>query len=305
MDNIELRLLRTFLVLMNERSVSRTAERLGLSQPATSHALSRLRLLFDDPLLLRSRAGMIPTERANEVEKVLRGLFDEYDRLVTPAEPFDPAVSHRTFVITAPEFGERMLVPHLFRRLRAEAPNIRIEVRAPNPERAYEMLESGEIDLRIAWLPKPGPSLRSIPLFQDKMACIAARDHPTIRGALTLGQFLTLPHARTLTISHATSSRVVDEALARIGKKLERSFLVQNFLTIPSTLAGTDLIATVPLTQAQTFADQYPLQVLEPPLKLPRVRYSAFWHERCQKDAGHRWLRSIVREAGNRSTADQ
>jgi DNA-binding transcriptional LysR family regulator len=298
MDNLELRLLRSFLVFMKERSVSRTAERLRLSQPATSHMLARLRELFDDPLLLRSRGGMIPTNRAHEIEKSLSSIFAEYDRLIAPAEAFDPATSQRTFIITAPEFGERVLVPHLFRRLRALAPNIRVEVHAPNPERAYEMLESGEIDLRVAWLPNPGPSLRAIPLFQDKMVCIAAADHPTIRGSLSFEQFLQVPHARTLTISHATTNRVIDEALSRYGKKLERWFLVQNFLTIPATLAGTDIIATLPLTQANVFASQYPLQVLEPPIRLPRVKYSAFWHERNQKDAGHRWLRSIVKEAG-------
>jgi DNA-binding transcriptional LysR family regulator len=305
MNNIDLRLMRAFLVLMNERSVSRSAERLGLSQPATSHILSRLREQFDDPLLLRSHNGMVPTDRAKEVEKVLRELVDGYDSLVMPVEAFDPAVSQRTFVITAPEYGERVLVPNLVRRLRREAPNIRVEVRAPDPSRAYEMLESGEIDLRIAWLTNPVPSLRSTPLFQDKMVCVVARDHPTVRGTLTMDQFLTLPHARILTISHTTTSRVIDEALARYGKKLERSFLVQSLLTIPAAMEGTDIIAAMPLSQAVSLASQYPLQVLEPPFKLPRVRYSAFWHERSQKDAGHRWLRSIMKDAGSSSSGKQ
>jgi DNA-binding transcriptional LysR family regulator len=210
-------------------------------------------------------------------------------------------VSARTFVLTAPEFGERMLVPHIFRRLRSEAPNVRVEVRAPNPERAFEMLESGAVDLRIAWLTSPMPSLRSMPLFQDRMVCIADAKHPTVRGMLTFAQFVNLPHARTLGTNHATTIRVIDEALARHGKKLEHSFLVQNFLTIPATLAGTDIIATLPLTQAQVFAAQYPLQLLEPPLRLPRVRYGAYWHERSQKDDGHRWLRQIVQQAAQAS----
>jgi DNA-binding transcriptional LysR family regulator len=299
MDNIEIRLLRGFMVLMRERSISRTAERLGLSQPAASHMLARLRTLFDDPLLTRSRAGMIPTERALEIERSIRGMLAEYDELVMRADRFDPALSQRTFIITAPELGERVLVPHLFHRLRAIAPHVRVEIRQPDPDHAHEMLESGEIDFRVAWLRRPVASLRSIPLFQDKMVCIAAIDHPTIRGGeLTVDQFITLPHARTLTLSQATSSRVIDEAVARIGRKLERPFLVQNLLTIPTTLVGTDIIASMPLTQAQVFAQQYPLQILEPPLKMPRIRYSAFWHERSHNDPGHRWLRSILKEAG-------
>ena len=293
----EVRLLRVFLALMGEHSVSKAALRLGMSQPAISHALARLRQLFGDPLLLRSSRWLTPTARALELEKKARRLVEDYDSMVAPVAPFDPASSTRTFVLTAPEFGERMLVPRLFRRLRAEAPHIRVEIRAPNPDRAFEMLESGEVDLRIAWLTRPMPSLSSMQLFQDRMVCIADAAHPTVRGNLSLGQFLTLPRARTLGTNHATTIRVIDEAVARHGRRLERSFLVQNFLTIPPTLAGTDIIATLPLTQARAFAAQYPLQILEPPLRLPRVRYGAYWHERSQKDEGHRWLRRLVQEA--------
>ncbi len=297
MNTDEVRLLRVFLVLMAERSVSRAAQRVGMSQPAVSQALARLRRLFNDPLLLRSNRLLSSTARAVELEKGVRKLVEDYDRLVANVEPFDAATSARTFVFTAPEFGERRLVPQLFRRLRSEAPHIRVEVRAPDPERAFEMLEAGEVDLRIAWLTQPMASLRSMQLFQDRMVCIADARHPTLRGELSLAQFLTLPHARTLGTTHATSIRVVDEALARHGKKLERSFLVQNLHTIPTTLGGTDMIATLPLSQALAFAEQYPLQILEPPLRLPRVRYGAYWHERSQKDEGHRWMRQRVQEA--------
>lgn len=299
MDSLDFRLLRAFLVLMSEKSVSRTAARLNLSQPATSHVLARLRQAFNDPLLLRSRTGMIATSRALQIEQSVRTMLGEYERLMTAGQPFDPVASQRTFVMTAPEFGEQVLVPDLFKRLRDRAPGVRVEVRAPSPERAYEQLESGEIDLRIAWLTKPlHVSLRSIQLFQDRMVCIADCEHPSVRGNLTLAQFLALPHARTLGYSHATTSRVIDEAVARHGKKLERSFLVQNFLTIPSALAGTDIIATLPYSLAAIFAEQHPLQVLEPPLRLPRVRYAAYWHERSQNDVGHRWLRELLAEVG-------
>lgn len=293
----ELRLMRVFLAVMAERSVSKAAVRVGISQPAASHALARLRRLFGDPLLLRSNHSLSPTDRALDLEKQARRLVDDYDRMVAPVAPFDPAVSVRTFVLTAPELGERMIVPGLFRRIRAEAPNIRVEVRAPNPERSFEMLEAGEIDLRIAWLTRPMPSLRSMQLFQDRIVCIADARHPSVRGPMTIEQFLTLPHIRLLGAPNATTMRVVDEAVASYGRKLERSFLVQNFMSIPPTLVGADVIATLPLSQAQVFATQYSLQILEPPLRLPRMRYGAYWHERSQRDDGHRWLRRLVRAA--------
>jgi DNA-binding transcriptional LysR family regulator len=297
MDKVDVGLLRLFLVLMSERSVSRTAERMAMSQPATSRALARLRLLFDDPLLLRSSRGMVPTARASELERSTRAVLEGFDRLTSPVAGFVPAHSRRTFVLTSPELGERVLMPTLLRRLRAEAPQVRIEVRAPDPSRAYELLESGEVDLRIAWLLKPMSTLRSMQLFQDEMVCIADRAHPVVHGRLTLQQFIDLPHARTLGTTQATTSRVIDEAVERLGKKLDRAFLVQNFLTIPSALAGTDILATLPLSQARIFAAQYPLQVLEPPLRLPRIRYAGYWHERSQNDEGHRWLRKILLEA--------
>jgi DNA-binding transcriptional LysR family regulator len=297
MNDIDTRLLRAFAVLMAERSVSRAAERLGMSQPATSHALARLRTLFADPLLLRSRAGMIPTNRAVELERGVRALLDGYEALVKPAGSFDPASSRRSFVLTAPEHAEHLLMPVLLRRLRAEAPGVRIDVHTPDPERAYEMLESGQVDLRIAWLLKPMLSLRSLQLFQDRMVYIADKRHPSIKGKLTLTQFLTLPHIRTFGASRNTTNRVIDEALDRAGKKLSMTFQLQNFMTVPSALAGTDIIAAVARGLAVRFAQQYPLQVLEPPLKLPRIRYAAYWHERNQNDAGHRWLRTAVLQA--------
>ena len=202
-------------------------------------------------------------------------------------------------MLSAPEYAEHLLMPGISRRLRAEAPHVHIEVHAPDRDRAYELLESGRLDLRLAWLPKPPVSLRSMQLFQDRIVCIAHRDHPTIQGTLSLAQYLAAPHVRPLGTGRTTTGRVIDAAVERQGKgrKLDLTFLVQNFLTIPFLIEGIDAIATLPLTLAQRFQQQHPLQVLETPLRLPRVRYAAYWHERSQKDAGHRWLRSVVADA--------
>jgi DNA-binding transcriptional LysR family regulator len=297
MNDIDIKLLRTLLVLMSERSVSRTADRLDVSQPAVSNALARLRILFDDPLLLRSRTGMVPTDRASEIEVRVRRLLVEYDALSNRPQPFDPLVSERHFVISAPEYAEHLLMPPLFRHLRAHAPNIRVEIRTPDPEHAYDLLESGEVDLRIAWLRKPAQSLRSMQLFQDRIVCIADRDHPDLDGTLGLAQFLRLPHARPWGMGRNTVGRVIDEAVEHLGKKLAPPFQVQNFLTIPYTIIGSDILAVLPLVLARAFAEQRPIQILEVPLRLPRMRYGAYWHERSHKDIGHKWLRSVVLQA--------
>jgi len=296
-DNIDIKLLRTLLVLLSERSVSRTADRLDISQPAASHALARLRTLFDDPLLLRSRMGMVPTDRAVEIEVRVRRLLAEYDALTGQAQPFDPSVSRRRFVVSAPEYAEHLLMPPILRYLRAHAPNIRIEVCTPDPERAYDLLESGEVDLRIAWLRKPQQSLRSMQLFQDRIVCIADRDHPDLGDTLSLAQFLRLPHARPWGMGRATLGRVIDEAVERLGKKLAPPFHMQNFLTIPYTIIGSDILAILPLVLAQSFAAQRPIRIMEVPLRLPRMKYGAYWHERSHKDVGHKWLRGVVLQA--------
>lgn len=297
MDNVDIRLLRAFLVLMAEKNVSTAAEHLGLSQPATSHALARLRELFDDPLLLRSRSGMVASNRAPEFEKGVRTLLSTYDGLLRLARPFDPAVSSQTFVVSTPEYPERLLLPEVARRARREAPNVRIELHAPPREKALELLESGRLDLRISWLPSPPQSLRSVQLFQDRIVVVADAGHPTVRGSLTLEQFMHLPHARPHGTGRSVSGRVVDEAVQRLGGELKLAFQVQNYLTLPLILPGTDLIAAMPLRLARSLRRHHELQILEPPLRLPRIRYAAYWHERSHKDPAHIWLRKLVVES--------
>lgn len=307
MDHSEIRLLRAFLVLMAERGVSRAGDRLGLSQPAMSHLLGRLRALFEDPLLLRSGNTMVPTARAVEIEKVVIRIIGEYDQLIAPAKTFDCTSSARTFSISAPEFAERLLIPPLLRGLRKVAPNVRIVVRPPDPGRSFAMLESGDLDMRIAWLTSPFKSLRSMPLFQDRLVCIVDRDRLDIGDHLTVEQFLTLPHA--LGYGHTTTTRVLDEAVARHRRKLTNTFLVQNFQTVPYLLPGTDLIATLPRLLAMDYAIQHPIRILDLPLRLPPVRYSAYWHERSHRDAAHRWLRSmfvaVARDLSRPSVAER
>ena len=294
---MDIKLLFAFLALMRERSVSRAAERLGISQPTLSHSLNKLRELFDDPLLLRSRGGMIPTQRALRLQPSVETLVDNYKSLIKATHPFNPKNSTRTFVLTAPEHAEHMLIPLVIRKIRVQAPGIRIVVRAPDPDQAYELLERGEIDLRIAWLFKPAPSLRSFHLFQDQISYIADRDHPILRGKLNLTDFISLPHARTESAGTRTTHLVINHAIERLQKKLLLTFQLQNFMTVPMALQGTDIIAAVPRGLAIRLAEKHALQILEPPLKLPKINYSAYWHERNQRDLGHRWLRQVVLNA--------
>lgn len=299
MDSSEIRLLRALRVLLRERSVSRAAHLLGLSQPATSHVLSRAREMFGDPLLLRARNGMVPTERALELDRQIQKLLEDYDLLVEPPATFDPAISHRTFTVSAPEFAERVLVPPLVSRMRREAPNVRLAVHLPNPQQSFALLERGELDLRIAWLiPAPVPSLRSVRLFTDRLVCVADRAHPSVRGVLTLDAFLSLPHLRAIGFSNTTTGRALGQAIERQGRKLDPTLVVQSSMTMLEAIVGTDMLSIVPSLLAKSFMDRAEVQVLQIPLQLPAMRYAAYWHERFQKDAGHRWFRRLLADVG-------
>ena len=302
MNNIDIKLLNLFVVLINERSVSNTAERLGMTQPAVSLALSRLRELFHDPLLLRSGRRMTPTSRALQIESSVRNMLSDYSALTRPPTVFDATKSTRVFVITAPEHVELRLVPNLLSKLRSLAPHVQLEVKAPNPERSFELLESGEVDLRLAWLIHPNVALRSLLCFQDKMVCIAKTNHPRIKSQLSLNDFLSIPHARTLGARGNTTNRVIDETLHGLGKKISMSFQMQNFGTVANVVGATDMIAMIPYSLAVKFAEQLPLQIIDPPIRLPRIKYAAYWHERSQHDTGHQWLRQLIVKAAKESS---
>jgi DNA-binding transcriptional LysR family regulator len=146
---LDLPALRCLVTLMRERSVTRAAERLGLSQPAVSHVLARLRRHFSDALLVHAATRMVPTARALEIDAAAREIVSAVDRLARPSRAFDPAVERSTFVITIPEYFEWLLAPALMARLQAEAPGVSVELRAPNPGLARTWLDSGEVDFRL------------------------------------------------------------------------------------------------------------------------------------------------------------
>lgn len=304
MEASDVKLLRAFTVFMRERSVSRAGEAMNLSQPAATHTLNRLRQLLNDPLLLRSRGRMVPTERALEIEPAVLALIEDYDRLTQPSLAFDPKLSRRTFHVSAPEFAERVVVPGLLRRLRQLAPGVRLEVHAPAGERAFELMERGELDMRIAWLiPPPVTSLRSVRLFNDRLICVADRRHRALKDGITMALFISLPHVRTVGYSQTTTGRAIDSAIARRGRKVVPAQVVQTFSTMLRSIQGTDLVAIIPRLLLDDFEGRHLLRVHEPPLALPLVRYAAYWHERNQNDPGHRWFRGVMADVSRETKA--
>lgn len=296
---LDLALLRSFIALMDTHSVSAAARQLKVSQPTMSRSLAKLRTIFEDPLLVRSRNGMLPTERAVDLYETAGGVLAGIDTLLSHEKSFDPRKSPTKFVISATEYVEYVLLPRLTLRTPLEQLAIDLEVTVPLRQTLWSGLESGEIDAFAGFIIDPPPVLRSRPLFTDRLVCIARKNHPGLKGRLSSRQFLELPHARPALVGGAMSEQIVDAAAAKLGRSLRILVNVKNYLTIPFIVAQSDMIATVPFRLASQFAGQLQLQILEPPIDLPEFRYALYWHERRHQDARHKWLRRALVDAAH------
>jgi len=291
--DLDLALLRNFCVLIDEESVSRAAERMGIGQPAMSHALARLRAAFDDPLLVRSQHRMVPTAKALELREVVKDILARIDGLQVPTQ-FDPKTTPVQFTVTATEFTEYLIFPRLMQRLAVEGPAINILVRPPHPERSLGWLEQGEIDFRLGSSEKAPPALRGRPLFADRLVSIVRQGHPVLDRPMTTERYVELPHVRPEIEGRSRSERAVDEAMAGLHRKLRLALRVRNYLTVPHVVAQSHLAAIVPSRLAKAFADVLPLTIFETPLRLPTIQYSIYWHDRTHGSAPHRWLRRLI-----------
>ena len=308
---IELSALRCFVILMRERSVTQTAERLGLSQPAVSHVLARLRTHFADALLVRAAHGMVPTPRALEICESASEIVAAVDRLAGPQRPFEPRTERGTFVVTIPEYFERVLGPALLARLQEEAPGIVVELRAPNPDLARTWLDSGEVDFRLAWIHDPRPESRFARLPEDRLVCLVREGHPIVGERMRLNDFFELRHVRpvmavktrslqadggTLSLEQylGVSYRMRDRGAHYASRRIRIAMLAQSMLTIPDLVAGSDAIATIPERLARGIGDRLPVRILRPPIALPPLRGALYWHERSNVDPRHRWFRRLL-----------
>ena len=299
MNNLayDLKLLLCFDALMAERSVSRAAERLNLSQPAMSHALARLRRLFDDPLLLKGRGLMMPTTRALQLEGQVRELLGALQRLAEQPAAFEPATAALRFRVMAPEYAEYLLAPPVVMHLQREAPHVALDFRPSEPERALDWLARGDLDFRLGWWPEPPAALRYKLLFRDRLVCAVRRNHPRFRGALSSEDYLEAAHVRVQTPRTGVSSSAVDHAATALRRTLDVALKVQNLLVMSEVVTATNLVATLPERLALRLQEKYAFQILPLPLDVPDIRLALYWHERTHKQPAHRWFRQAVSDA--------
>lgn len=295
-------LLKCLDALLKAQNVTRAATRLGMSQPAMSRALARLRQVFDDELFVRGPAGMEPTERARELAGMLETIQHEVGRAVATPH-FDPARAERTFVLAGADFAEFALIPGLVRLWQSRAPGLDVRFVRASAD-AEVLLADPEIDLLI--VPRLSKQLGSVlgqKLFDEGFACITRRNHPGVKGRLTLKRYCSLPHL--LVAPRGRPGGIVDRQLAQRGRTRRIALQVPTFLAAPPIIAETDLIATLPRRLVQAFQNWLPLQVHEPPLEIPGFTSMQYWSARRGADPAHAYLRRSlleVAQAPNGST---
>jgi DNA-binding transcriptional LysR family regulator len=294
---LDLNLLVVLDALLAERHVTRAAARVGLSQPATSHALARLRAVFGDPLLVRGAGGaMVPTPRAEALAPRLRAALDGVTAALRGEQPFDPATARRTFRIATGDYAELVLLPALTARLAREAPGVDLWVVAGGEDLAT--LATGAHDCVL--MPYRGPvapaGVYEKKLFDETFTCVVRRGHPLVAQGqkLTLARYEAMPHL--LIAPRGTPGSFVDDALAALGKQRRVALAVPHFLVAPHVVAATDLILTLATRIARAVAAPLDLVMMPPPVDLPGFTMSMWWHERNHHDPAQRWLRQVIAE---------
>jgi len=303
-ESLDIRLLAVFDTVYEQRSLTRAAAKLEISQPAVSQALGRLRHWLDDPLFVRAAHGLEPTARATEVAGAVRqilGLFRE--QVVRPAR-FDPATSEREFSCYITDLGAIIMLPALMKKLAQRAPRLRLRTASIDSSEIAAGLESGKVDIAIGPFPKMRGGIYQQRLFEDEYVCLVREKHPRISRKFTLDAFREEEHVLVATsgTGHAFNPLVEMEISERVPKEKIRlrahSFTVAAFL-----MRDTDLVLTLPKRSGILLAKELKLKVLAPPIEFRRLEINQYWHERFHHDAGHQWFRGVVADLFNAGRA--
>ncbi|MGE5639077.1 MAG: LysR family transcriptional regulator [Clostridia bacterium] len=288
-DDIDLNLLRAFDAVLQERSVTGAARRLGLTQPAVSNALARLRSLLEDPLFVRTPSGMDATPAARALGEPVRQALGLLEAALAHGPGFEPGTSTRTFRFYMSDIGQVEFLPPLVERVQRAAPGVRLEALSTEVEEIGDALGSGALDLAMGFLPGLGPPVRRRHLFRDAYACLMRADHPTIGKTMTRRQFLEASHV--LVPYRGGGHRVIEEALERAGVARRIALRVAHFTVVPMVLERSDLVLILPWRVAKVFERRGRLKALKPPVPIPPADVGLHWHERYDADPGNRWLR--------------
>ncbi len=288
----DLNLLLGLSILLEERSVSRAAERFHLSQPAMSRVLQRLRETFEDELLVRTKDGYEVTARARLIQQELEDILPRIEALLRGGQ-FDPAIAEDTFRLSCTDYATVVLGPALSAHVFREAPGISIEITGWH-DQAFEDCIRGRLDL-VLWVSEvPGP-LVSQPLFEEDFVCVISADHEIADTGLDLETYMSLPHVIVDVLKGRQT--LVEDRVAELGLERLPGLRVPYFAAAVNAVPRTNLVATVPRRVAQLYAAGGDIRIMEAPIELPTFAYVMGWHPRSTDDPAHRWLRDAIAAA--------
>ena len=291
---VDLNLLKAFDALMNERAVTRAAGRIGLSQPAMSHALSRLRGLFSDDLFVRTATNMEPTARAREIAPLVATAIDHIEAALSLGAGFEPARSAAVFTAGMAEYAEIALVGKLAEAFAREAPGATLRLLPASGHDAIEQLERGAIDVAVAHLAHVPAHLEAIVLLRDPFVVVARKGHPITGQNLSLEAYAAQQHV--LVSPRGATSGALDAILVDFGLKRRIALLVATYLAVPAALAGSDLVATVPRRTARQIAATAEIAIMPLPIDFATT-VSMAWHRRAASDPAQAWFRAMLTDA--------
>jgi DNA-binding transcriptional LysR family regulator len=304
MSKVDLNLLVYLDVLLRECNVTRAAEELSISQPAMSNSLRRLRDLFDDPILVRTSDGMTPTDRAVELQPLVRTVLAAAEQAILPKTDFNPAASRRIFRIMASDYTEATLVPALLSRLRKQAPKIRLDIMTPS-DVSFHDVERGKVDLVINRFDTLPQSFHQVRLWDDSFSCVVSARNSIINN-WSLESYLQAKHvwvSKTgmgvgVGMSTDDVQRLgwVDDALQKIDVKRDIALFTRHYQAALRLAEQDDLVVTLPSMAARQLENNDNVKILEPPFSIPRMRLKMVWSPLLQHDPGHRWIRQLIKQ---------
>jgi DNA-binding transcriptional LysR family regulator len=292
LKDIDLNLLVVFNQLLVERRVSKVAENLGLTQPAVSNALARLRKLLGDELFLRTPAGMEPTPFADQLAESVTYALGMIHSAINQRTSFDPHSSTRSFTIGMTDIGEIYFLPALMDRLRQEAPGVSLSTVRNTAVNLKDEMEAGKVDLAIGLLPQLKAGFFQRRLFRQRYVCLFRKGHRLDKKKISLAEFSSAEHL--VVVSAGTGHGKVDELLKRSGVERNIRLTVPHFVGVGHILQATDLVATVPERLTQRLIEPFGLACVSHPATLPEVAINVFWHAKYHKEPANQWLRSLI-----------
>lgn len=293
---LDLNLLMALDALLDEKSVSRAAERLHLSQPAMSAALGRIREYFNDPILKLHGKRMVPTSHAVRIHEELKRILANVDSLISKTAFFDPSTSKRKFTITASDYLTQIIFVPLLRELRSSAPNIQVELLAPS-DSTHELLRLGRLDLKLSPKQMLSEGFPSELLFKERFVVVGCKTNPHFKTGLTEDAFYESGHV-VVKLGRRTPLSVTDQMLEERNKPREADVMVGSFLLAPEMVIGTDRLTVMHERLAKVFESRIDIATTEVPFNFPILEQYVQYHSTRVDDSGIRWMIDQIKDIG-------